>query len=402
MILVPFFMIATLSILLTQKVGLYFLGGYPGHIQALMNLTKTHFVVIITFVASIISPCKVTITYDTETLPKSNSFKVDSSGHLHSQLSPNSVMISNHQIYTDWLFLWFITYTSRLSDSVHIVLKDMSNIPVLGAGMKNFNFLFLSRKWENDKVILTNQLLSLDADARGLGPANGVKHVASANISDSTSEVNRWPEGENPNKIWPYTIILYPEGTVPAIRTTGVSKRYIQKKNLPPLNHVLLPRVRGLFLSLRKLRNTVQVVYDITTGYSNLTEDQYGEDVFTLKRFFLLGIGPSNIHYHLKGWNIADIPLGEETIDIDDAKPEDLQKFEEWLIKIWCEKDALMDEFYKNGKFPTQEAVSPRFRSVTADFKLGNNLEIIPPFITAFTCLLLLRLMWLFIRKFVL
>lgn len=367
-----------------------------------MNLTKTHFLVIITFVSSVISPCKLVISYDTETLPPSNSFKVDSAGHLHSQLSPNSVMISNHQIYTDWLFLWFLTYTSRLSNSVHIILKDMSKVPILGVGMKNFNFLFLSRKWEKDKVILTNQLLSIDANARGLGPANGVKHVASANISDATTEaVNRWPEGENSNKIWPYTLILYPEGTVPSVRTTGVSRNYIEKKNLPPLKHVLLPRVRGLFLTLRKLRNTVQVVYDITTGYSNLREDQFGEDVFTLKRFYLLGIGPKKIHYHIKGWNIADIPLGEETIDIDDAKPEDLQKFEDWLIKIWYEKDALMEQFYTNGKFPHLEIVSSRYKSVVADFKLQSIFEVILPFVTTFTGLLLLRLVWLFIRKFV-
>lgn len=55
---------------------------------------------------------------------------------------PNSVLISNHQIYTDWLYLWFLTYTSKFGNSVFIILKDLSKIPVLGYGMKNYNFYF--------------------------------------------------------------------------------------------------------------------------------------------------------------------------------------------------------------------------------------------------------------------
>lgn len=151
----------------------------PSLKQATINETKTHFVILLSGLTSIINPCKFAITIDTESVPNSQQFHVDSYNHIHTLLQPNSAIISNHQIYTDWLFLWFLTYTSNLSNAVYIILKDLSKIPVLGYGMKNYNFLFLSRKWEHDKVVLTNQLLEIDANARGHGPANGYRLLSS-------------------------------------------------------------------------------------------------------------------------------------------------------------------------------------------------------------------------------
>src|SRR2546421_692726 len=41
-----------------------------------------------------------------------------------------------------------------------------------------------------------------------------------------------------------------------------------------------------------------------------------------------------------------------------DKGPEDEDKFTEWLRQRWIEKDALMEEFYTNGRFTGFE--SPR------------------------------------------
>ena len=40
-------------------------------------------------------------------VPNSDHFTVDESNNIHTMFQPNSVLISNHQIYTDWLYLWF-------------------------------------------------------------------------------------------------------------------------------------------------------------------------------------------------------------------------------------------------------------------------------------------------------
>ncbi|KAK6458260.1 acyltransferase-domain-containing protein [Scheffersomyces xylosifermentans] len=398
----PFFIAGILSIIFTQVVGVLVFRHNPVQKQAAISLTKQHFLVLITFVSKIASPCKLSVTYDATSLPSSDSFRVDSLGNLVSSLSPNSVVISNHQIYTDWLFIWFLTYSSHLADSIFVILKDLSKVPILGYGMKNYNFMFLSRKWEKDKINLTNQLLAIDANARGMGPSNGVKHVASLNTSVAEEKIHHWPEGKVSKQIWPYVLVLFPEGTVPSVRTRGKSNEYTTFKKLPAMRHVLLPRVRGLFLVLRKLRNTVEVVYDVTIGYSGLVAGQIGEEEYSLKRMYFLGYGPSKVNYHVRGFKISDIPLGEETEDVDDASEEDMQKFEDWLLKVWYEKDELMDAFYKYGKFvdpkdPSNEAYTNN--TVEADFKLRNFLEIVGPFSTVIASLLILRLLYFFLKK---
>lgn len=400
------FILGCLSIVLTQIVGIFVFKNNATQKQAVINLTKTHFVTLLTCLTSWINPCKISVTYDPASLPITDSFKVDPLGNLSTIFTPNSVVISNHQIYTDWLFIWFLSYTSRLSDSFFIILKDLSNIPVLGYGMKNFNFMFLSRKWENDKVTLTNQLLKIDANSRGFGPANGVTSVASTNVAQST--VQHWPQGLKSNQIWPYQIVIYPEGTVHSPHTKIRSDKFCDKIGVPRLKNCLIPRIRGLYLVLRKLRGSVEVVYDITTGYSDLTADQFGEEVFTLKGFYLLGYGPNQINYHIRAIPIKDIPLGEETVDIDDVKEEDLKEFEKWLFKIWYEKDKLLDTFYKHGQFidilsdSNNTTEKSKSNTVVADFKLRNQLEIVNPFLSSFILILVIRLIYVGIKKLLL
>ncbi|CAK7891723.1 2-acyl-1-lysophosphatidylinositol acyltransferase [[Candida] anglica] len=399
-ILGPLFLLGCAAIVFTQEVSALLLVNSPKSLQAAVNLSKTHFISLLTFIAHIICPSDVSITYDEST--KDMAFS-STNGHLSGYLMPNSVLISNHQIYTDWLSLWHILASTHLGNSVFIFLKDLSWIPVLGRGMKNYNFLFLSRKWEKDKIVLTNQLLEIDANARGYGPANGVKHVFSTSLNqqDSTTlqpPIQHWPSGKNSKQIWPYEILLYPEGTVTSPHTRIRSDKFCDRKGLPHLKHVLLPRVRGLFITLRKLRNTVEVVYDITTGYSGLKPGDNGEDIFTLKQFFLLGYGPKRVNHYIQTWKIADIPLGDDDCeDIDAVKEEDVAKFEQWLFKIWYEKDERMDLFYKSGSFET----IPNTKTVIAEIKNKSILDLLSVFTPVIIGILILRLIWLGISRLI-
>lgn len=362
------FILGCVAIRFTQCLAWLFVGSNPTSYHTVINITKTHFVVLLSFFTSIINPCKISITYDQAQLPPSNSFRVDSLGNLISILSPNSVWMSNHQIYTDWLYLWFIAYTGRFSDSVYIVLKAaLAKVPILGQGMLNYKFLFLLRKWESDKPLLTNKLLEIDADARGLGPASGLKCVSSVN--ESNPGISSWPKGSaKPYEIWPYQMIIFPEGTVPSKNTKERSNAYAKKVGRQPFKYTLLPRVRGLFLMLRSLRDTAESVYDVTCVYSGLKADEFGEDVFSLKRFYIKGYGPPLINYHIRSFNIKDIPLGDDDIVDVDEIPESTQKeFEEWLYKVWREKDELIDKFHKTGSFSD---AAGNTKTVVADFKI--------------------------------
>ncbi|CAH6723423.1 2-acyl-1-lysophosphatidylinositol acyltransferase [[Candida] jaroonii] len=378
-ILLLLFMLGCVILVGFQLIIGFIFKNSPGHKHDGIGLTKTYFVQMMAFFHANASPNKISITYDSKKLPEGNEFTVNGFNDLQGILSPNSIIISNHQIYTDWLYVWFLLYTSKLSSTIHIILKDLSKVPILGYGMRNYNFLFLSRKWEQDKVILTNQLLAIDANARGSGPANGIVHTQSTNITNGVGDVKVWPNQNISKDLYPYTIVLYPEGTVPSLRTTKKSKEYCEQVGKPILNHVLLPRVRGLYLSLLNLRNSVSVVYDITTGYSGLKEKEFGEDIYTLKNVFLRGKGPKQVNYHIRAFNISEIPLGADVLDIDQVKEDDLKRFEDWLFKVWYEKDELMDTFYKYGKFITSD--DPNFdtyKTVVADMKLRSVLELTP------------------------
>lgn len=248
-----------------------------------------------------------------------------------------------------------------------------------------------------DKIVLTNQLLEIDANARGMGPANGVQLIGSS--STTNTEFTKWPQGSNVNKIWPYELILFAEGTFHQIVLLRNLLNSLRREDYHLLKHVLLPRIRGLFLALKKLKSSVEIVYDITTAYSGLTEDQYGEIEYSLKRFYLKGYGPPKINYYIKGWKLKDIPLGEDVDDIDNILEQDLKKFEDWLLKIWYEKDKLMDNHYKLGNWG--ELNHKTTRSIIGDFKLRNQFEIFLPFLATIATILFLRIAYILIRRII-
>ncbi|QRG39748.1 hypothetical protein FDK38_004202 [Candidozyma auris] len=394
------FMLGSVCLRFTQGLAWCFLYKKKPAYHAMINLTKHQFVQLLAFLTALINPSKVSVTFDKTALPETTSFRVDSQGNLISSVSPNSVWICNHQIYTDWLFLWFLCYTARFSDCVYIVLKAaLAKIPVLGQGMQNYKFLFLSRKWEKDKVNLTNSLLEIDADARGFGPASGVSHVSATSESTTLPGVSLWPKGKAPKEakestaLWPYQMIIFPEGTVISPHTRERSNKFAEKLGRPVLKHTLLPRVRGLFLMLRALRGTAEYVYDVTCGYSGLTADDYGEEVFTLKAYYLKGYGPSAINYHIRAFAIKDIPLGDDdSVDIDNVSPETLKAFENWLLDVWYEKDELMKEFFEKGSFANASTLSSQAHTVVADFKLRSRFEVVGVFVAAATALIMGRL----------
>src|SRR5277367_2640315 len=74
-------------------------------------------------------------------------------GNLLCNFPHRLVLIANHQIYTDWLYLWWIAYTNGIHGRLYIVLKEsLKRIPVLGWGMQFSQFIFMKRNWEGDKL----------------------------------------------------------------------------------------------------------------------------------------------------------------------------------------------------------------------------------------------------------
>lgn len=355
--LVAFFL-GCLSIVISQTFGIVISFGNREFRQAWLAHTKEHFIVLLTTVVTFASksPINIRIVTDSKSILPSR-IRINSKGRLETSIPADTVLIANHQIYTDWVFLWWLAYTAKLGGFVYIVLKaSLRKIPILGYGMKNYDFIFLSRKWENDKLVMGNQLASIDANARGKGEVAGIE-------PELTKDFHKvWPAGEDKLKTWPYSLLIFPEGTNLSSNTRSKSLEYAEKVGRQPFKHLLIPRTTGLRYSLLKLQGTVDEVYDITLAYSGLKASDYGQDIYKIEQVFLQGKNPNRVDFFIRSFKIDEIPIGKED-ETEEEYAAAQKKFENWLFGVWAEKDQLMDNYYKTGSFITEKDEQDRYNT---------------------------------------
>jgi 1-acyl-sn-glycerol-3-phosphate acyltransferase len=208
-------------------------------------------------------------------------------------------------LYTDWLYLWWVAYTNNMHGYIYIILKEsLKNIPIIGWGAQFYNFIFLKRKWEQDKASFQQHLNQLN----------------------------------NPND--PMWLLIFPEGTNLAKGTREKSSEWAKKQGLQDMKHQLLPRSKGLQFCLQNLRESTEWLYDCTIGYEGIPPGEFGQDIFTLRSSMFEGRPPKSVNMHFRRFKIADIP-----IDNDKA-------FDVWLRNRWREKDYLLEHFAQYNRFP--------------------------------------------------
>lgn len=222
------------------------------------------------------------------------------------------IMICNHQIYADWLYLWgFLDQIHRAGSIKIIMKKELGDIPVVGFVMRKLGFIFLHRDWTKDAETFTRSL----------------------------KEVNGYG--------LPYDLLIFPEGTTMLTENKRKSKEFARAQGLPEMEHVLCPRVKGLYTAISALKSTVeesssvglQGILDLTVGYSDVGAENIPETVYTLRSIFSGAKSPREIHI-----NAAFVPLKEIPIESE-------EEFGKWLTARFARKEMLLDHFYKNKEF---------------------------------------------------
>ena len=227
------------SIHITQWLGvpLYFINR--DYWYAWVALTKQSFGLLVITITQWFSPTLVRVSGDAS---MRGQLRRNRDGSLETILPERLVLIANHQIYTDWLYLWWISYTSRMHGHVYIMLKEsLRYIPFIGPGMMFYGFIFMARKWVSDKARIQHRLQKLSR--RHSGPRFG-----------STDLDPMW-------------LMIFPEGTNLSANTRKGSVKWAEKQHIPDLRHQLLPRSTGLFYCLQQLKGTLDWVYDCTVAY---------------------------------------------------------------------------------------------------------------------------------------
>ncbi|KAI1336352.1 acyltransferase-domain-containing protein [Xylariaceae sp. FL0016] len=284
---------------------------------AYMSLTKASFGLLITTMTQWWAPTLIRVSGDSSV---AGQFSLTPDGRIECAFPERMVMIANHQIYTDWLYLWWVGYTNNphMHGHVYIILKEsLKWIPVIGPGCMFLGFIFMSRKMVVDQPRLAYRLGKLKT-----------------NYTD--------PSGKDfLNPMW---LLLFPEGTNLSGNGRNKSAAWAAKSGLKDMQHLMLPRSTGMFFCLNELKGTVDYVYDCTMAYEGIPRGRYGEDFFTLSSTYFQGRPPKSVNFYWRRFAVVDIPLDSQ------------EKFDVWLRERWYEKDALMEQYVSTGRFPANGA----------------------------------------------
>jgi 1-acyl-sn-glycerol-3-phosphate acyltransferase len=239
LIITSLFTACCVSINFTQLFGtpLYLID--KDYYYAWMALTKQSFGIAIITITQWFAPTLVRVSGDASVR---GLIRRAADGRLETDFPERLILVSNHQIYTDWLYLWWVAYTSRLHGSIFIILKEgLKYVPFIGPGMMFYGFVFMKRNWASDKIRLQHRLRKLKG--RHGGPMAGS------------------------GSLDPMWLLIYPEGTNLSANTRKASKKWAEKNHIPDLKRQLLPRSTGLWFCLQELRGTVDWIYDCTVAY---------------------------------------------------------------------------------------------------------------------------------------
>ncbi|XP_003739360.1 1-acyl-sn-glycerol-3-phosphate acyltransferase epsilon [Galendromus occidentalis] len=224
------------------------------------------------------------------------------------------LVIGNHQVESDYFTIAAAMEESgSLKRLRHVMKESLIWLPFVGAFLVNHGSFFIDRS-----------KLNWDRFER-----NGTRLATSES---------------------PTSLLIYPEGTTwnNGEEVDGIfqkSDALARSCNREPFQHVLFPKHKGFYRLLSKFRNRLDAVYDVTVGYSS-TRSPEGRRLMAPGMIDFLNGACPDVHFHLRRVSIKDVPQGEEEV-------------RDFLIERFAEKDQLMDEFFKTGRFPSPTVELP-------------------------------------------
>jgi lysocardiolipin and lysophospholipid acyltransferase len=138
---------------------------------------------------------------------------------------------------------------------------------------------------------------------------------------------------------WPFWLISYLEGTRRTRAKLDAAHDFAKRRDLPVLRHVLQPRTKGFVAAAAALRGTAAAVYDVTLGYEEEGDAERSVTPDFVTSLLVPSCAQRVVHVHQRR-----IPL--------DEVPQDEEEVRAWVYRLYEQKDRLLDEFARTGKFP--------------------------------------------------
>ncbi|KAK1170440.1 lysocardiolipin acyltransferase 1-like [Acipenser oxyrinchus oxyrinchus] len=206
-----------------------------------------------------------------------------------------SVIIMNHRTRLDWMFLWDCLLRYSYLRLEKICLKaTLKAVPGFGWAMQVASFIFIHRKWEDDR-----------------------RHVGA--MLDYFCAIRE-----------PLQLLIFPEGTDLTANTRARSDVFAEKNGLQKYEYVLHPRTTGFTFIVESLRkgDNLDAVHDITVAYP--------QNIPQTERHLVTGQFPREIHFHVQRYPVKALPEG--TTELQD-----------WCQERWREKEQRLRDFYTGG-----------------------------------------------------
>lgn len=219
----------------------------------------------------------------------------------------SAIVISNHASFTDFMLLHALALRKNMLANCKYFAKDsLKWLPGFGWGIWMMGHILLKRDWQKDQ----QSILETFADIK--------------------------------NTKLPIWLVSFVEGSRITTKKLKSSQEFAKSRNLPVLEHVLLPRVKGFIATVNSLRDSqITHVYEVTLGYSN-KDNGDGSSVnahpLTLLDVFLKNHHGRRLFVHVRRYALKDLPKDEEGLT-------------QWCYDRYKEKDDLLKNLKATGSF---------------------------------------------------
>ncbi|RLN57271.1 hypothetical protein BBJ28_00018877 [Nothophytophthora sp. Chile5] len=258
--------------------------------------------------------------------------KLVATGELPTDATRPAIIIANHQVDADWWYIWQAARSQQAAGNVKIVLKDqLKYLPIIGWGMRLFQFLFLRRRIDEDAVHIKKYMDGLITDE------------------------------------FPFWLVVFPEGTTIHQEYVAKSQAFAAGSGRPKFERVLLPRTTGMQIILDAVADVKPDIYDLTLAFPSYSGEvptydmgydrKIDTEVPSMKSM-LAGKAP-----------VGRVALHSRKFSYDEAT-KDLEGF---LDARWQEKEDRLRYFIEHQRFPGQPEDAAELElstSVVAVFRL--------------------------------